>query len=112
MTTTPTEIAARAAIAIRIGTSGEEPPSDDDEDEGELLTGFADCTEPDFGPPVVALPGLPWPVPVPVPVLGLGFDDEPPDPEPPPPVPVPPPVCEPPDSGLVDFSAFGSALCC
>jgi hypothetical protein len=83
-------MAARAAIAIRIGTRGEE----------ELLSEedvwpaagclpceelFGDCPAPPCCPAVEALPGLPWPVPPPLPVLGLLFADDAPldeDPDP------------------------------
>lgn len=99
------EIAARAAIAIRIGIRGEEESSEAVVE----LAGLALSRLPACWPlplafllPLAAvepLPWLPWPVPAPLPVLGLVFaDDEPPDEDPEPeafelpePVAVPPP---------------------
>jgi hypothetical protein len=83
ITTTPIEIAARIAITIRIGTTG------DEEEEEELS--FAGVAPPGafvppaappepFEPPELAgcvpvepLPGLLWPEPPLPPVLGLPF---------------------------------------
>ncbi len=114
------EIAARAAIAIRIGIKGEEEPSSEDVCE---LTGWpparlpACCPLPLPAPAVEPLPWLPWPVPAPPPVLGLPFADdgppaEDPDPEafvlPEPVAPAPPfdeePAAEPPEP-------FGGVVC-
>ncbi|MFN8163284.1 MAG: hypothetical protein U0R26_05530 [Solirubrobacterales bacterium] len=80
ITTTPIEIAARAAIAIRIGTRGEEELPF----EVEALAGCCSATVPAGCAPVVPLPGLPWPVPPSLPVVGLLLapDDAPPDEDP------------------------------
>lgn len=100
-TTAPIEIAASAAIAIRIGISGEEPPSSLEA----LLTGWP-CVRPaEPWSAVAPLPGLLWPVPPPSPVPGLSLacatappeDDTEEDPESPvPPCPGPPEAVAPP----------------
>jgi hypothetical protein len=81
--TAPIEIAASAAIAIRIGTRGEEPPEVVAVDAvGSPSPGFADAC----WAPLEPLPGLPWPVPPPLPVPGDEPDREdefPGPPEPP-----------------------------
>lgn len=111
--TTAIEIAARTAIAIRIGTSGEDPPSLPCEEVGSVA---AVSCDPLPGPAEEPLPWLPWPEPEPLPVLGFWppvdepFPEEPPF-EPPEP-PEPPGVLEPfasaslepfPGSDLCDF---------
>lgn len=92
ITTAPIEIAARAAIAIRIGTRGEEPPPSSVE---ALLTGLP-FERPPPSPALVPLPWLPWPLP-PFPVPGLSLTcatapppDDPPEEDPDPPPPDPP----------------------
>lgn len=79
----PIEMAARTAIAIRIGIRGEE-----DESAADCcgLTGWPPETPPCWLP-LVAVEPLPWPpepVPPPSPVLGLLFvaDGFPPEPDP------------------------------
>jgi hypothetical protein len=67
-TTAPIEIAASAAIAIRIGIKGEEPPSLE-----ALLAAWPCVTPAEPWPAVAPLPGLPWPVPPPLPVPGLSL---------------------------------------
>ena len=76
----PIEIAAKAAIAIRIGTKGE------DESSSEALSALRgcpgwvadDCCVPvPLSPAFVPLPGLPWPVPPSPPEPGLAATDEP-----------------------------------
>jgi hypothetical protein len=78
--TTPIEIAARAAIANRIGTKGEEEPPE------VVVVGDADWISPGFvGARLLALevlPGLLWLVP-PLPLLGDEPDLEDPLPGPP-----------------------------
>ena len=66
--TTPTEIAASARIAIRIGTSGEEPPSSDEEAVSTWRSLAACCTSGLGGRVALPLSGLPCPVPPPLPV--------------------------------------------
>src|SRR3954471_18973073 len=89
MTATPTEIAASAAIAIRIGISGDEPPSSE-----EVLAPFptfvADCVGDWDRFCATPLPLRPWPeswllcpVPPSAVVAGATFP-EPPEDEPPP----------------------------
>jgi hypothetical protein len=76
----PNEIAARIAIAIKIGTTGEDPPPSpcEVEEEGFAVAWSADCT-PFAEAPGEGLSGLPcWPEPLPVPV---GPADPPSDPE-------------------------------
>ncbi len=76
MTTAPIDIAARTAIAIRIGTSGEEPLSLCDEAGSALLpAGFAELPEP-LAEPLPGLPCLPLPLSVAEPAPD--FEDEPP----------------------------------
>jgi hypothetical protein len=76
-TTAPIEMAARAAIAIRIGTRGEEEEPSFWVVALSGLPSAPDCWL------VVPLPGLRWPVPSRPPVLGLPFaDPAPPDPDP------------------------------
>lgn len=92
MTATASEIPASAAIAIRIGTSGEEPPDEEEPGSASLAIASPAPTEP--------FPALPWlpclPAPVPpappdAPDFFPDFDDEPPAAEPLPAAPAPPP---------------------
>ena len=78
-------MAARTAIAIKIGIKGEESSS------SEALAGSA--AEPcspgfadDLSTPAEALPGLPWPAPFPLPVLAPLSTDEPSPEDPPEPL--------------------------
>ena len=116
ITTAAIEIAARTAIAIRIGTRGE-----DDEpelfDAVEEATGFSVPMAPFDGlalPPEFACP--PWLPPASVPVLGLPDPGEDWFPDPLDPVPPPPP--EPPlpaPGGALELSAGGLLMllwCC
>ena len=75
--TTPTEIAASTAMAIRIGTRGEEPPP---LCEAGAPVGWPVVCTGGLPLPVGPLPGLPCPVPLSLPATGepLPFDDEPP----------------------------------
>lgn len=96
ITTAPIEIAASAAITIRIGTRGEDEESSCEE------VGLATfcCSEIEARGCLLAepLPWLPWPEPPPCPVLELlvAADDELPEDPPDPDVPVLPEGVEPP----------------
>lgn len=84
MITTPIDIAAKTAIAIRIGTIGEEPPSLCDEDDSPLPgPDFAGSPEP-LPEPWPGLPCLPVPPSFAVPDPPPDFEDEPPSEDPPP----------------------------
>lgn len=77
ITIAPNEIAARTAIAIKIGTTGEDPPPSPWE-EGLTLVWSAGCT-PFADAPGEGLSGLPcWPEPLP---LLVGAADPSSDPE-------------------------------
>jgi hypothetical protein len=87
ISTAPIEIAARIAITIRIGISGEEPPSP--EPDVVEATGSEPCSEPSESWAPLAcwglvepLPWLLWPVPPSPLVVGLPFADAPPDEDP------------------------------
>ena len=83
MITTPIDIAARTAIAIKIGTIGEEPPSLCDDAGSPLAADFAGLPEPPVEP-WPGLPCLPEPPSPAVPDPPAGFEDEPPAEDPPP----------------------------
>lgn len=98
------EIAARTATAIRIGTSGDDPPESLVDDFGSPI-----CTLGDFWALEAPLPDLLWASPPPPEVPDLlscdgpllEFEDSGWEWPPPPPLPPPPPP------GIPDFSASG-----
>jgi hypothetical protein len=120
ITRTPPEIAARIATAIRIGTSGEEPPP---LSAGDAFGAAAAGAGEPAGDAGLALPAWapvwpPWPTPPPVPPATAGAPPPPPEDDP---EPAEPP--EDPDSGslgaveevpppLGDFEVFADDSCC